>query len=107
VVEMIYSVNFLFAEIHLLVLGFLTTVLIGFGTRVTLGHSGQSPHADTIAIALFWWTQILILLRFALSIDTAFGATHGWLFDATACSWIILFIVWGARYGKTLIFGKQ
>lgn len=106
IIEMIYGLNFLFAEIHLLVLGFLTTVLIGFGTRVTLGHSGQTPHADKVAIALFWWTQILVLLRFALSVDTAFGAAHGWLFDAAACGWIALFIVWGGRYGKTLIFGK-
>ncbi|MDD5160542.1 MAG: NnrS family protein [Sulfuricurvum sp.] len=107
IIEKIYGVNFLFAEIHLLVLGFLTTVLIGFGTRVTLGHSGQSPDTDRIAVALFWWTQVLILGRFALSVDTAFGATHGWLFDAAACGWIALFIVWGARYGKTLIYGKQ
>lgn len=106
IIEMIYGLNFLFAEIHLLVLGFLTTVLIGFGTRVTLGHSGQTPHADKVAIALFWWTQILVLLRFALSVDTAFGSAHGWLFDAAACGWIALFIVWGGRYGKTLIFGK-
>lgn len=104
--EIIYGISFLFAEIHLLVLGFLTTVLIGFGTRVTLGHSGQSPHADRIAITLFWGTQILVLARFALSVDTAFGVTHGWLFDLAAFGWITLFVVWGGRYGKTLIFGK-
>jgi uncharacterized protein involved in response to NO len=106
IAEMVYGISFLFTEIHLLVLGFLTTVLIGFGTRVTLGHSGQPPHADRMTIALFWLTQILVLTRFALSVDTAFGATHGWLFDAAAFGWIILFVVWGGRYGKTLIFGK-
>ena len=104
--EMIYKTDFLFAEIHLLVLGFLTTVLIGFGTRVTLGHSGQPPHADRISIALFWWTQVLVLGRFALSMDTAFGASHPWLFDAVVYGWILLFIFWGGRYGKTLVFGK-
>jgi uncharacterized protein involved in response to NO len=107
IVEMIYGVSFLFAEIHLLALGFLTTILIGFGTRVTLGHSGQSPDADKVSIALFWWTQIVILARFALSVDTAFGGLHTWLFDAAACGWILLFIVWGGRYGKTLIYGKK
>lgn len=106
IAEMMYGVSFLFAEIHLLVLGFLTTVLIGFGTRVTLGHSGQPPHADPLAIVLFWWTQLLVLVRFALSVDTAFGAAHGWLFDAAAFGWIVLFVVWGGRYGKTLVFGK-
>ena len=105
-IEMLYGLNFLFAEIHLLALGFLTTVLIGFGTRVTLGHSGQPPHADKIAIALFWWTQVLVVSRAALSIDTAFGGMHGWLFDLSATVWILLFVIWGGRYGKTLIFGK-
>lgn len=107
IAEMIYGITLLFAEIHLLVLGFLTTVLIGFGTRVTLGHSGQPPHTDRMTVALFWLTQILVLARFALSVDTAFGATHGWLFDAAAFGWIFLFVVWGGRYGKTLIYGKE
>ncbi len=107
IVEMIYSVSFLFAEIHLLALGFLTTILIGFGTRVTLGHSGQTPDTDKVTIALFWWTQVIVIARFALSVDTAFGGSHSWLFDAAACGWIFLFIVWGGRYGKTLIFGKK
>lgn len=106
IAEMVYGISFLFAGTHLLVLGFLTTVLIGFGTRVTLGHSGQSPHADNLSIALFWWTQLLVISRFALSVDTALGSSHGWIFDATAFAWIVLFVVWGGRYGKTLIFGK-
>lgn len=105
-VETINGVSFLFAGIHLLVLGFLTTVLIGFGTRVTLGHSGQPPHADTLAIVLFWWTQAVLLSRLALSIDSAFGLAHGWLFDLTSAAWILLFIVWGWRYGKILLYGK-
>lgn len=105
--EQFYRTSFLFAEIHLLVLGFLTTVLIGFGTRVTLGHSGQTPHADRIAIFLFWWTQIIVLLRLALSVDSGLSGEHGWLFDSAAFGWIALFMLWGGRYGKTLIFGKE
>jgi uncharacterized protein involved in response to NO len=106
-VEMIYGTNVLFAEIHLLVLGFLTTVLIGFGTRVTLGHSGQSPHADNVTIVLFWWTQVLVFARFLLSVDTALGTTQGWLFEVASLGWIVLFVVWGGRYGKALIYGKD
>lgn len=104
--EAVYGLSFLFAGPHLLLLGFLTTVLIGFGTRVVLGHSGQSPHADTLAIALFWWTQVLVLSRLALSLDSGFGLAHGWLFDLASAAWILLFAVWGWRYGKILIFGK-
>jgi len=107
IIELIYSIDFLYAGIHLLVLGFLTTILIGFGTRVTLGHSGQPPHADLVAIALFWWTQVIVLSRFALSLDSAFGVSNGWLFDMAACGWIVLFIAWGIRFGNILIFEKK
>jgi len=108
IIETLYTLNFLFAGVHLLVLGFLTTVLIGFGTRVTLGHSGQPPHADKLTIVLFWWTQIIVLSRLALSVDTALGAaSHEWIFDAAGFAWILLFILWSGRYGKTLIFGQK
>jgi len=107
IIEIIYNVSFLFAQTHLLALGFLTTILIGFGTRVTLGHSGQTPDAGKVAIALFWWTQVIVITRLALSVDTAFGGSHPWLFDAAACGWILLFMLWGGRYGKTLVFGKK
>ena len=36
--EIFLDTSFYFLNIHLLAIGFLTTVLIGFGTRVTLGH---------------------------------------------------------------------
>lgn len=105
--EAFYDASYLFAGTHLLVLGFLTTVLIGFGTRVTLGHSGQPPHADTLTIVMFGWTQFLLIARLALSIDSGLGLSHGWLFDLASVSWMILFIVWGGRYGKVLLYGKH
>ncbi|MFA5215475.1 NnrS family protein [Sulfuricurvum sp.] len=107
ILETVYGISLLFMGIHLLVLGFLTTVLIGFGTRVTLGHSGQPPHADALAISLFWWTQVVLLSRIALSVDTAFGSTHPWIFDIASATWIVLFIVWGWRYGRILVYGKK
>ena len=45
-------------QTHLLAIGFMTTILIGFGTRVTLGHSGQPPNADRFATNLFWFIQV-------------------------------------------------
>lgn len=107
ILETLHGTSFLFAGTHLLVLGFLTTVLIGFGTRVTLGHSGQPPHADSLAVILFGWTQLVLLSRLALSINNGYALTYGWLFDLTSAAWVILFIVWGGRYGKILVYGKQ
>lgn len=106
VVEVYTRSSLLFVGTHLLVLGFITTVLIGFGTRVTLGHSGRPPHADRLTIALFVWTQVVVLVRFALSVDSAFGGTHAWLFDAAGTGWIVLFVVWTLRYGRILALGR-
>lgn len=107
IIEAFYGIDFLFAGIHLLVLGFLTTILIGFGTRVTLGHSGQPPHADRFAITIFIWTQVVVMSRFAYSVQSALGADMEWLFDMASAGWILLFIMWSTRFAETLIFGRK
>ena len=105
--ELFLDTNFYFLNIHLLAIGFLTTTLIGFGTRVTLGHSGQSPHADKFAIALFWFIQVVVLLRALYSVNIAFGWNLHFLFDISFTTWLILFILWGGRYAKVLVFGSK
>ncbi len=107
ILQWISGLDFYFLGIHLLALGFLTTVLIGFGTRVILGHSGQVPHADRFTIYLFYFTQIVVLSRVLLSISTALGWKMGFLFDMSATFWVILFAAWSYRYGKILILGKS
>ena len=105
--EIFLDTSFYFLNIHLLAIGFLTTVLIGFGTRVTLGHSGQSPQADRLASNIFWFVQVVVLLRALYSINIAFGWGLNFLFDISFSAWLILFLVWGARYGKVLVFGTK
>lgn len=107
IIEFYTGVSWLFAGVHLLVLGFIITVLIGFGTRVTLGHSGQTPYADKLTVGLFWWTQVVVLSRLALSVNNGLGGMLHWLFDAATFVWIALFVVWTLRYGKTLVAGKR
>lgn len=107
ITELLTHKDFFFLDIHLLAIGFVTTILIGFGTRVTLGHSGQVPHADSFATKIFWFVQIVVLLRVFYSLNIAFGWDAEFLFDISFTAWILLFIVWGARYTKTLIFGSQ
>ncbi len=91
-----------FLQTHLLAIGFLTTLLIGFGTRVTLGHSGQPPHADRLATNLFWFIQAVVVIRALYSLL----GVH-WLFDLSFTLWNILFIVWAWRYGPVLYRGKK
>ena len=105
--EMVLGISLYFFNLHLLAIGFLTTVLIGFGTRVTLGHSGQPPHADKFAIAIFVFIQFVVLARALYSFNISFGWDLNFLFDISFTAWLLLFIVWGARYGKVLVFGKK
>lgn len=107
IIEFYTGTSWLFTGVHLLVLGFIVTVLIGFGTRVTLGHSGQTPFADKLTVGLFWWTQVVVLSRFALSVNDGLGGTLHWLFDMATFVWIVLFVVWTFRYGRTLVMGKK
>jgi uncharacterized protein involved in response to NO len=103
----IYHIEFLFLDIHILLLGFLTTMLIGFGTRVTLGHSHNNMHADKITIYLFYLTQIVTLSRIAVSIVAALGNDITIIFDITAFIWIILFLIWSIKYLPVLLYGKN
>jgi len=99
--------NFLSLGLHTLALGFFLTVLIGFGTRVTLGHSGNMMQADKLTTILFYWTQIVVLTR----IFTSFAAASSWnfvvFFDLSITVWVVLFALWGSRFFPVLIFGKK
>ncbi len=96
-----------FLQIHLLAIGFLTTLLIGFGTRVTLGHSGQPPHADRLVTNLFWFIQAIVLIRALYSLQLMTDLSLHWFFDLSFTAWLILFIVWAWRYGPVLYRGKK
>ena len=105
--ELFLDTSFYYLNIHLLAIGFLTTILIGFGTRVTLGHSGQPPHGDAIATKIFLFIQLVVLGRFLFSLNVAFGWGLNFLFDISFTLWLVLFLFWGARYFKTLAFGSK
>ncbi len=105
--ELMAGTSLYFLNVHLLAIGFLTTLLIGFGTRVTLGHSGQPPHADRLAANIFWFIQIVALTRALFSVNLAFGWGLDFLFDVSFSAWLLLFILWSARYGKVLVFGAK
>ncbi len=105
--ELFLDTSFYFLGVHLIALGFLTTILIGFGTRVTLGHSGQPPHADKFAVGLFYFIQVVVILRALFSINVAFGWGLDFLFDISFTAWLVLFLLWGGRYAKVLLFGTK
>ncbi len=105
--ELIFDINFYFLSIHFMAIGFLTTILIGFGTRVILGHSGQIPQADKILTAVFWFIQIIVILRTLFSINVALNFDLYFLFDLSFGAWLILFLIWTGRYAKALVFERK
>lgn len=107
IAEILLNTSFYFFNIHLLAIGFLTTLLIGFATRVILGHSGQPPHADRLATKIFLSLQIVVLLRALYSFNVAFGWGMNFLFDISFTTWSVLFFIWGGRYFKVLVFGSK
>jgi uncharacterized protein involved in response to NO len=106
-VSLIGDVPFLALDIHMLMLGFLFTVLIGFGTRVTIGHSGNMMQADKWTVRLFYWTQVVVVVRILLSLTSAFGWNFMIMFDISATVWIAMFIAWAVRFFAVLINGKK
>jgi uncharacterized protein involved in response to NO len=94
-------------QIHLIAIGFLTTVLIGFGTRVTLGHSGQPPHADKLATNIFYAVQVLVFIRALYSFQSGIDLNLPWFFDLSATLWMLIFCIWAWRYAPVLYSGKE
>lgn len=55
--------NLGFAPLHALTLGFFTTMLLAFVTRVTLGHSGRPLAAGRLAWTCYWLMHGVALAR--------------------------------------------
>lgn len=106
-ISLTLDVYFLALDIHVLLLGFVFTILIGFGTRVTLGHSGNKMFADTFTKMLFIWTQVVVVLRILTSFAVAFEINFMILFDITATAWLLMFIAWSVRFLAVLVQGKK
>lgn len=84
------------APLHALTIGCFATLLIGMGTRVTLGHSGLPMQADTPVKLMFTGMQLAVLLR-VLADMLPMQAMH-WLYFAAAAAWLACFVPWVSRY---------
>ena len=107
VIAILSGANFMFLDIHILILGFVFTILIGFGTRVTLGHSGNKLEADRLTTILFYATQVVVITRILVSLIFAFGWNFLFWFDITVTLWLVILGIWASRFFPVLIFGKK
>ena len=92
--------------IHTMALGYFLTVLIGFGTRVVLGHSGQTPHADKFAITLFITIQIIAFIRIFTSFSTNLNFDYIFLINFSSLILIAGLLLWSSKYLRILLKGK-
>ena len=100
------SIIFEKAVIHTLALGYFVTVLIGFGTRVILGHSGNIIHANNFAIFIFIFVQIIAIFRIFTSFSLNFELNYITLLNLTAILLIFGLFLWSSKYITILLIGK-
>ena len=93
------------SALHALAIGYFSTVLIGFGTRVVLGHSGQTPTADKLTIVIFWAIQAIVVIRIfaGMSLNGDFDYVFWIVMSAKLMA--IGLIIWSFKYLGTLIKG--
>ena len=103
--DLFLHISFNYLNTHLLAIGFLTTMLVGFATRVLLGHSGLAIYANRSTIAIFIAIEIVLVLRALYSVDLAYGFNISYLFESVYILWILIFSLWGAKFIK-LFFKK-
>jgi uncharacterized protein involved in response to NO len=85
------------APLHLLVVGYFATTVLGMVSRVSLGHSGRALKADTLT----WTCYLGVLLSAALRAAAEFlpgSSSSSALMMAAALAWLAAFGVWAARY---------
>ena len=94
------------AVIHTIALGYFVTVLVGFGTRVILGHSGTTPHANNFTIAIYVILQLVVMLRIFASFSSNFGFNYISLINLSAIWLIFIMFLWSYKYMAILLKGK-
>jgi uncharacterized protein involved in response to NO len=93
-------------SLHILALGFVLNLFIGFGSRVTMGHAipSQPIIADKFTKILFILMQIVILSRIVGSVFYMLEFNFFMeLFHVSISLWLVLFLGWSLRYGQTIL----
>lgn len=84
------------APLHALTIGGFASLLIGMGTRVTLGHSGLPMQVDKPIKLMFIGIQLVAVLR--VLADMLPTQASYWLYVAAASLWLACFTPWVLRY---------
>lgn len=80
------------AATHAIGMGFCSTMMVGFVTRVSLGHGGRPLRPSDLHWGLYLGLHAAAVLRIALALTAA----APWLLHATAALWLLLIVSWAA-----------
>jgi uncharacterized protein involved in response to NO len=85
--------------LHALTLGFMSALLVAMASRVTLGHSGRVPRADTFTLLCFAGINLAALVRL--------GAEFApWLNPVSGGLAVLVLGIWAWRYLPLLILPR-
>lgn len=79
------------APVHALALGFMGTMLVGFVSRVSFGHSGRPLKVNTLLWVIYLSLHAAALVRVAASL-----AQSNTLMHFAAAAWLCLLLAWVA-----------
>ena len=63
------------------------TMMIGFASRVALGHSNNKIEADRITVILFVLFELVVAIRLFGVLEPSFAVIAGFLWSAVFGSW--------------------
>lgn len=85
------------APLHLAVIGYFASMLLGMVSRVSLGHSGRALEADALTWACYLAVLAAAVLRAVAELARASPAGP-WVMLGAAAVWLAAFGVWTWRY---------
>ncbi len=97
-----YNIFFEKSVVHTLAVGYFSTILLGFGTRVVLGHSGRTPTSDNLTTTLFLLLQLVVITRVLAGIGINFNFNYNFWIVLSGISLVLILSIWSFRYLKIL-----
>ncbi|MGE4399621.1 MAG: NnrS family protein [Campylobacterales bacterium] len=84
------------SQAHIFGIGFITTLIIGFGSRVSMGHSGRKIVADKSTTLIFSLMFLMVPVRLI-------GIYVPFFIDISVALWSFIFIFWTYKYLPMLL----
>lgn len=84
------------SQAHIFGIGFITTLIIGFGSRVSMGHSGRKIVADKSTTLIFFLMLLMVPVRLI-------GIYVPFFIDISVALWSFIFIFWTYKYLPMLL----